>query len=63
MTVVLPYTITGKLVRVGQSEMQDRIVVPLSGTIEKPKLNLQNLVKSQIEEQLKKGLGELLKKR
>lgn len=63
MTVVLPYTITGKLVRVGQPEMRDRIVVPLGGTVSKPQLNLQDLVKSQIEEQIMKGLGELLKKR
>jgi hypothetical protein len=62
MTVVLPYTLTGRLVRVGQPEMKDRIVVPLTGTVDKPQLNLQNLVKSQLQDQLLKGLGDLLKK-
>ncbi|MCU0916623.1 MAG: hypothetical protein MUC88_18985, partial [Planctomycetes bacterium] len=62
LTVVLPYTITGRLVRVGQPEMRDRIVVPLTGTISKPQLNLQKLVESQLEQQILKGLGDLLKK-
>jgi hypothetical protein len=62
MTVVLPYTLTGRLVRVGQPEMKDRIVVPLTGTVNKPQLNLQNLVKSQLQEQILQGLGDLLKK-
>ncbi|MCX5645779.1 MAG: hypothetical protein NTZ17_14040 [Phycisphaerae bacterium] len=63
MTVVLPYTLTGRLVRVGQPEMKDRIVVPLTGTVNKPQLNLQNLVKSQLQEQVMKGIDDLLKKR
>jgi hypothetical protein len=63
MTVVLPYTLTGRLVRVGQPEMKDRIVVPLTGTVNKPQLNLQKLVESQLQEQIMKGLGDILKKR
>jgi len=63
MTVVLPYTLTGRLVRVGQPEMKDRIVVPLTGTVNKPQLNLQKLVESQLQEQILKGLGDILKKR
>ena len=62
MTVVLPYTLTGRLVRVGQPQA-DRIIVPLTGTISKPQLNLQKLVGSQLQEQIMKGLGDLLKKR
>jgi hypothetical protein len=63
MTIVLPYTLTGRLVRVGQPQMAERIVVPLTGTIEKPQLNLQKLVESQLQEQIMRGLGDLLKKR
>jgi hypothetical protein len=63
MTVVLPYTLTGRLVRVGQPEMKDRIVVPLTGTVNKPKLNLQKLAESQLQEQVMKGIEDLLKKR
>jgi hypothetical protein len=63
MTVALPYTLTGRLVRVGQPEMKDRIVVPLTGTVNKPQLNLQKLVESQLQEQILKGLGDILKKR
>ena len=36
---------------------------PLTGTISKPQLNLQNLVQSQLQEQIIKGLEDLLKKR
>jgi hypothetical protein len=63
MTVVLPYTLTGRLVRVGQPQAEERIVVPLTGTIDKPQLNLQKLVQSQLQGQILKGLGDLFKKR
>jgi len=63
MTIVLPYTLEGRLVRVGQAQVADRITVPLTGTLSKPKLNLQKLVESQLQGQIKKGLEELFKKR
>jgi hypothetical protein len=63
MTVVLPYTLEGRTVRVGQEQGVSRITVPLTGTIAKPQLNLQNLVQSQLQEQILKGLEDLLKKR
>jgi len=63
MTVVLPYTLQGRLVRVGQPQAGDRIVVPLTGTINKPKLNLQKLVETQLQDQILKGIDDLLKKR
>ena len=63
MTVVLPYTLTGRLVRVGQPQAEDRIVVPLTGTIDKPQLNLQKLVQSQLQGQILKGLEGLFQKR
>jgi len=63
MTVVLPYTLEGRTVRVGQEQGVTRITVPLTGTITKPQLNLQNLIQSQFQEQILKGLEDLLKKR
>jgi hypothetical protein len=63
LTIVLPYTIEGRTVRVGQAEAAQRIVVPLTGTISQPKLNLQDLLKSQLQGQIQRGLEELFKKR
>jgi hypothetical protein len=67
MTVVLPYTIEGRTVRVGQPETGERIAVPLTGTLDKPELNLQKFLQLQLQGQLQKGLEkgleELFKKR
>jgi hypothetical protein len=63
MTIVLPYTIDGRLVRVGQPQVADRIAVPLTGTLSQPKLNLQRLLELQLQGQIRKGLEELFKKR
>ncbi|OHB62625.1 MAG: hypothetical protein A2Y76_08570 [Planctomycetes bacterium RBG_13_60_9] len=64
MTIVLPYTIDGRTVRVGQeAQAGQRITLPLTGTISKPELNLQKLVESQLQERILKGLGDILKKR
>jgi hypothetical protein len=63
MTVVLPYTLEGRTVRVGQPQTSQRIAVPLTGTLDKPELNLQKFLQLQLEGQLQKGLEELFKKR
>lgn len=63
MTIVLPYTLDGRLVRVDQVQSPDRIVVPLTGTLSKPQLNLQKLLESQLKGGLQRGLEELFKKR
>jgi hypothetical protein len=64
MTVVLPYTVEGRTVRVGREPQGgQRIAVPLTGTIGKPELNLQKLIQSQLQEQVLRGLQDLLKKR
>jgi len=57
MTVTLPYTMSGRTVRVGD-KAGDRISLPLRGTIDKPKLDLGKLLEDQA---IKKGL-ELLEK-
>jgi hypothetical protein len=64
MTVVLPYTVEGRTARVGQeSQAGERIIVPLTGTVDKPKLDLQKLMQSQIKEQAIKALEDLLKRK
>jgi len=67
LTVVLPYTLQGRLVRVGEAQPGERITVPLTGTITQPQLNLQKLVETQLkqrlEEQILKGLEGLFKRR
>jgi len=65
MIVTLPYTLTGTTVRVGQEKSGERISVPLKGTIDKPELDLARLLedqmKKQLQQQLRKGLEGLFK--
>jgi hypothetical protein len=58
MTVVLPYTIEGRTVRVGQPETGQRLAVPLTGTLDKPELNLEKLLQLQLQQ----GLEQLFKR-
>lgn len=59
MTVLLPYTMEGRTVRVGdQGQESKRISVPLTGTLSAPQLNIQKLLETQILQ----GLEELFKK-
>ena len=57
MTVTLPYTLGGRTARVGE-KTDDRISLPLRGTIDNPELDLGKLLEEQA---IKKGL-ELLDK-
>ncbi len=65
MTVTLPYTSAGKTARVGGKTVGERITLPLKGTITKPELDtaklLQDQVKQQLEEQLRRGLEGILR--
>jgi len=58
MTVTLPYTMSGRTVRVGD-KASDRISLPLTGTIDKPELDWGKLLKDQA---IKKGVELLLDK-
>ncbi len=62
MTVTLPYTTGGRTARTGD-KTDERISIPLTGSIDKPKLDLGRLLeeqlKKQLEEQLKKGLDKI----
>jgi len=65
MTVTLPYTSEGRTVRIGQEANDQRIKVPLRGTVDKPELDagklLESQLRQQLENQLRKGLEELFK--
>ncbi|MHC4098175.1 MAG: hypothetical protein ACYSU3_19225, partial [Planctomycetota bacterium] len=58
MSVTLPYTMGGRTARVGE-KADDRISLPLTGTIDKPELDLGKLLKDQA---IKKGVELLLDK-
>ncbi len=62
MTVTLPYTSSGKTIRVGQQSV-NRITLPIKGTLDKPELDLgkllENTLQNELENQLRKGLEDL----
>jgi len=65
MTVTLPYTADGRTVKVDQATNSKRSTVPLRGTVDKPELDtgklLEGQLRQQLENQLLKGLENLLK--
>ncbi|MGD8499360.1 MAG: hypothetical protein PVJ86_01860 [Phycisphaerales bacterium] len=65
MTVTLPYTADGRTVRIGRETPGRRITLALKGTVDKPELDMGKLLeeqlKGQLEEQLRKGLEGLFK--
>lgn len=62
MSVTLPYTTQGRTIRVG-GESTRRITLPITGTIDNPKLDVGKLLEDQLkqeaEEQLKKALEDI----
>lgn len=61
LTVVLPYTIAGRTVRIGEEERADqRISLPLTGTIDSPQLDLRRVLERELQERLFRGLERLL---
>ncbi|GAH53374.1 unnamed protein product, partial [marine sediment metagenome] len=65
MTVTLPYTLDGTTARVGKKTRGTRISLPLTGTLDKPRLDvgkfLEQQLKQQLEQKLREGLEELFK--
>lgn len=61
MSVMLPYTLSGDLVRTDQANRKDRITLPLDGTLTNPRLDTQAFLEQQgrqlIGEQIRKALG------
>lgn len=60
MTVILPFTLDGKLVKTAGAAEQ-RIAVPLKGTIHQPEINLEKLIRDQTIEKGIELLEDLLK--
>lgn len=61
MTALLPLTIEGKTIRVGQESDPKRVSVPLRGTVDKPELDLGRLLQDQLRKGLLEGLDKILK--
>ncbi len=63
MSVTLPYTIGGRTVRTGRESSDNRITLPLKGTIDNPKLDtskfLEDQLKKQAEDEIKKAIEGL----
>jgi len=60
MTVVLPYTRSGRTARAGDGA-QDRWVVDLTGTINNPQIKMDSVFDQVLEMGLRRGLEELFK--
>ncbi len=65
MRVILPYTSSGRTVRVGQETSEQRVSLSLKGTVDHPELDvgklLEEQIKDQLEEKLREGLEGLFK--
>jgi len=65
MTVTLPYTTEGRTARVDKETRGKRITLPLKGTLDKPELDMGKLLEEQLKiqlgDQLRKGLEDLFK--
>ena len=60
MTVSLPFTLTGRTVRIGQSHEEQILPIPLTGTLRRPRLDLDRLLQDELQDQLIRGLNRLL---
>jgi hypothetical protein len=62
MSVTLPYTTEGRTIRIGSTSAR-RITLPITGTVDDPKLDigklLENQIKQELEEQLRKGIEDI----
>jgi len=61
MEIVLPYTYGGKTVRIGQ-DSDDRIVLPIQGDLENPKIDFSNIIQDTAKDLLERELKRQLKK-
>lgn len=61
MMVTLPYTTKGRTARVGEDTTGKRITLKLKGTVDRPELDLGDLVDREFGDQLKQELGDKLK--
>jgi len=65
MKVTLPYTTEGRTIRIGSTSAR-RVTLPITGTVDNPKLDvgklLENQLKQELEEQLRRGIENILNK-
>ncbi len=69
MKVLTPYVLTKdfnlQAIRIGEETTAERIILPLTGTLDRPELNwgklTEELLKQQLRQRLQEGLEELLK--
>lgn len=60
MTVILPYTSSGRTARVGRETVGERIKLSLKGTIDKPELDTGKLLEEQLKQRLQQEIFEEL---
>jgi len=64
MTVTTPYVMTADFklrpVRAGEARPDQRLDLPLSGTIDNPEFNLAKFIEKLLQQQLQEQLGEKL---
>ena len=58
MTVTLPYSISGRTARAGRETEGQRITLPIRGTLDEPELDVGELAKQLLGEQLKEKLKQ-----
>lgn len=58
MTVTLPYSISGRTARAGRETEGQRITLPIRGTLDEPELDVGELAKQLLGEQLKEKLRQ-----
>lgn len=61
MTVMMPWTVAGRTVNVGDVSREGRIQVGLEGTVDNPKLNTQSIIEELGKQLLREKLGGLRK--
>jgi len=62
MTVILPYTWQGRAAKIDRDTIEDRIPVPLAGTLDNPKLDLGKMLELQLQKRLEQELRKRLEK-
>ena len=59
--VILPLTSERKLIKIGEATTAQRMTVPITGTVNKPAIDLNKLMESQLKQQLDNALQDVLK--
>jgi hypothetical protein len=60
MRILLPYTAGGRSVRTDRQTSEQRIALPLTGTLDKPEIDFGRLLEEQLKQQLEQKLRESL---